>query len=305
MPTPRHDERSFAASHRLAEGRGAGANHGLLSSPSLIVGVAASGSPEPAVLVAGLVGPVAGAMSMAAGEHVSLSPQADTEAADIAREGRELAKAPEGEVAELAAVYVERDVDPDLARQVSEQMMARDALGSHLRDELGLTEVVNAAAVQAALASAVTFAAGAAAPVVVAGLAPATTTVILVMTGTVVALTALRALGAMAGGDSPSRKVARVVFWGVLAMAVTAGVGRMFGTVAGWRCHIPDTLGLSPFSALARWPHRVSCRSRKPPSLGFGMAAAAFILNCAPLWRADGPDAARARAARDDGGSFF
>jgi VIT1/CCC1 family predicted Fe2+/Mn2+ transporter len=172
-------------------------------------------------------------MSMAAGEYVSVSSQADTEAADIARERAEIAGSPEAELSELTSIYIARGVQPDLARQVAEQMMARDALGSHLRDELGLSEIVNAAPVQAALVSAATFAAGAAAPVIVTALAPAQSIVLWVMTGTLIALAMLGALGAAAGGASRRRGLVRVVFWGVVAMATTAGVGRLFGTVAG------------------------------------------------------------------------
>ncbi|TBN43669.1 VIT family protein [Paracoccus subflavus] len=233
MSVPRHDERHLV--HRIGWLRAAvlGANDGLLSSASLIVGVAAAGSAKPAVLVAGLAGLVAGAMSMAAGEYVSVSSQADTEAADIARERRELADEPASELSELTAIYIKRGVHPDLAQAVAEQMTAKDALGSHLRDELGLSEIANAAPVQAALVSAATFAAGAAAPVAIAALAPAATIIVWVMAGTIVALAALGALGAAAGGASRFRGMVRVVFWGVLAMAITAGVGRVFGTITG------------------------------------------------------------------------
>lgn len=233
MPAARHDERHLIQRIGWLRAAVLGANDGLLSTASLIVGVAAAGSPKSAVLVAGLAGLAAGAMSMAAGEFVSVSSQADTESADIARERSELAASPASELSELAAIYVERGVDPDLARQVAAQMMTRDALGSHLQDELGLSEIVNAAPVQAALVSAATFSAGAAAPVAVAALAPAISVVIWVMSGTIVALAVLGALGAAAGGASRWRGMIRVMFWGVLAMAVTAGVGRVFGTVTG------------------------------------------------------------------------
>lgn len=233
VPASFHDERHLV--HRIGWLRAAvlGANDGLLSTASLIVGVAAAGSPKTAVLVAGLAGLVAGAMSMAAGEYVSVSSQADTEAADVARERAELAASPASELSELASIYIARGVEPALAWQVAEQMTAKDALGSHLRDELGLSGGMNAAPVQAALVSAATFAIGAAAPVVVAVVAPAPSIVLWVMTGTLAALVALGAMGAAAGGASRWRGIARVVFWGIVAMAVTAAVGRLFGTVAG------------------------------------------------------------------------
>lgn len=232
MPRNRHAEHHLV--HRIGWLRAAvlGANDGVVSTASLIVGVAAAGSGRPEVLIAGLAGLVAGAMSMAAGEYVSVSSQADTEAADLAREQTELASDPDGELQELTEIYVERGLEPALARNVAEQLTSRDALGSHLRDELGISEIVSAAPVQAAFVSAATFAAGAAVPLVVAALAPATDITIWVAGATLVALAGLGGLGAAAGGAGRVRGAARVLFWGALAMAATAGVGHLFGVVA-------------------------------------------------------------------------
>ncbi|WP_292071299.1 VIT1/CCC1 transporter family protein [Brevundimonas sp. UBA7534] len=208
-----------------------GANDGLLSTSSLIVGVAASGAPKTAVLVSGVAGLVAGAMSMAAGEYVSVSSQSDTEKADLAREAAELAAAPEAERDELAAIYVERGVLPETARAVAEQLMAHDSLGAHARDELGISSFTTARPVQAALTSAATFAAGAALPLATVAIAPTSGLLIWVAASAVAGLIALGALGARAGGADIGRSVVRVAFWGVLAMAVTAVIGRVFGTV--------------------------------------------------------------------------
>lgn len=208
-----------------------GANDGLLSTSSLIVGVAASGAPKTAVLVSGVAGLVAGAMSMAAGEYVSVSSQSDTEKADLAREAAELAAAPEAERDELAAIYVERGVQPETARAVAEQLMAHDSLGAHARDELGISSFTTARPVQAALTSAATFAAGAALPLATVAIAPTSGLLIWVAASAVAGLIALGALGARAGGADIGRSVVRVAFWGVLAMAVTAVIGRVFGTV--------------------------------------------------------------------------
>ncbi len=208
-----------------------GANDGLLSTSSLIVGVAASGAPKTAVLVSGVAGLVAGAMSMAAGEYVSVSSQSDTEKADLAREAAELAAAPEAERDELPAIYVERGVLPETARAVAEQLMAHDSLGAHARDELGISSFTTARPVQAALTSAATFAAGAALPLATVAFAPTGGLLIWVAASAVAGLIALGALGARAGGADIGRSVVRVVFWGVLAMAVTAVIGRVFGTV--------------------------------------------------------------------------
>jgi vacuolar iron transporter family protein len=207
-----------------------GANDGLISTASLVVGVAAAGTARPAVLIAGVAGLVAGAMSMAAGEFVSVSSQADTERADIARERRELATDPAGERAELTAIYVERGLTPELAAQVTEQLMAHDALGAHARDELGLSEITTARPLQAALASAAAFALGAILPVVVVALAPTDRITVLVTGSALVLLAVLGAVAAKVGGASTTRGALRVAFWGVLAMGASALVGRVFGT---------------------------------------------------------------------------
>lgn len=206
-----------------------GANDGLISTASLVVGVAASGTGRTAVLIAGVAGLVAGAMSMAAGEYVSVSSQADTENADLARERVELAADAEAEHTELTAIYVERGLTPALADQVAEQLMGRDALAAHARDELGLSDITAARPLQAALASAVTFALGAILPVVVAAVAPETIVTRLVMGTSLVLLAVLGALAAGVGGASMGRGALRVAFWGALAMGVSALVGRIFG----------------------------------------------------------------------------
>ncbi|MGF3026185.1 VIT1/CCC1 transporter family protein [Methylobacterium aquaticum] len=206
-----------------------GANDGLVSTASLIVGVAASAAGTSEVLVAGCAGLVAGAMSMAAGEYVSVSSQADTEKADLARERRELADDPAGEKEELARIYVDRGLDRTLALQVAEQLMAKDALGAHARDELGISDFTTARPVQAALTSAATFSAGAALPLVVALVSPADLAVYTVSAASLVFLAVLGALGAQAGGAAVPKATARVAFWGALAMAVTAGIGSLVG----------------------------------------------------------------------------
>jgi len=206
-----------------------GANDGIVSTASLIVGVAAAGTDTGTIIVAGLAGLVAGAMSMAAGEYVSVSSQSDTEQADLARERAELRADPQGEREELAGIYVERGLSPELAAQVADQLMAHDALGAHARDELGITEVSTARPVQAALTSAATFAAGAALPLIVAALTPMELVLPAVLVATLVCLALLGALGAQAGGAGRLRPTLRVVFWGALAMAATAGVGALFG----------------------------------------------------------------------------
>ena len=206
-----------------------GANDGLISTASLVVGVAASGTGRTAVLIAGVAGLVAGAMSMAAGEYVSVSSQADTENADLARERVELAADAEAEHTELTAIYVERGLTPALADQVAEQLMGPDALAAHARDELGLSDITAARPLQAALASAVTFALGAILPVVVAAVAPETIVTRLVMGTSLVLLAVLGALAAGVGGASMGRGALRVAFWGALAMGVSALVGRIFG----------------------------------------------------------------------------
>ena len=208
-----------------------GANDGIVSTASLVVGVAAAAAGRQEVLIAGVAGLVAGALSMAAGEYVSVSSQADTERADIDRERRELASQPAAEEDELTAIYVHRGLDRELARRVARQLMAADALGAHARDELGITEAQTARPLQAALASAATFAVGAAVPMVaVVFIAP---TAIVVSAVSLACLIALGAIAARTGGASPIVGAARVGFWGALAMALTAAVGRLFGTAVG------------------------------------------------------------------------
>ncbi|MET3836542.1 VIT1/CCC1 family predicted Fe2+/Mn2+ transporter [Brevundimonas sp. UYEF29] len=209
-----------------------GANDGLVSTASLVVGVAAAATSHGGILIAGVAGLAAGAMSMAAGEYVSVSSQSDTEKADLAREAVELAGDHEAETRELAGIYVGRGVAPDLATEVARQMMAHDALGAHARDELGISEITTARPIQAALTSAITFSAGAALPLVVAAVAPLDTLAIWVAASALLGLAVLGALGARAGGAPIGRSVLRVVFWGALAMAITAGVGRLFHIAA-------------------------------------------------------------------------
>ena len=217
--------------HRVGWLRAAvlGANDGIVSTASLIVGVAAAESSRGSVLVAGIAGLVAGAMSMAAGEYVSVSSQADTEGADLEREREELATDSAYEHAELAAIYVERGLDPALADQVASQLMAKDALSAHARDELGISEMLSARPVQAALASAATFALGAAMPLLVVLLVPVSALVWTVSGSSLFFLALLGSLAARAGGSSVLRAAVRVTFWGALAMALTAGVGALFG----------------------------------------------------------------------------
>ncbi len=206
-----------------------GANDGTISVASLVVGVAASGAPQSGVLLTGVAGLVAGAMSMAAGEYVSVQSQADTEGADIERERRELATQPELELAELASIYEGRGLDPALARQVAETLMAGNALEAHARDELGITETLRARPVQAALASAVAFAVGAAVPIVTILLAPAAWVAEVSSATALVTLAILGGTAAYAGGAPILKGTVRVAFWGALAMAISAGVGRLFG----------------------------------------------------------------------------
>ena len=208
-----------------------GANDGIVSTASLIVGVAAASAATSDVLIAGVAGLVAGAMSMAAGEYVSVSSQSDTEQADLTRERAELATQPEFEREELAQIYVDRGVDPTLARQVAAQLMAKDALGAHARDELGISEITTARPVQAALTSAATFAVGAAMPLSMVLLTPRPFLVAGVSVASLAFLALLGAIGAQAGGANVGRATLRVTFWGALAMALTAGIGAVFGTV--------------------------------------------------------------------------
>jgi len=208
-----------------------GANDGVVSTASLVLGVAAAEASRSAVLVAGVAGLVAGAMSMAAGEYVSVSSQADTERADLARERRELAGDRPAEHEELTAIYVERGLEPALARQVAEQLMAHDALAAHARDELGISAALSARPVQAAWTSAVSFAAGAAFPLAMVSLTPVTRLVPVVAGASLAFLGLLGGLAARAGGARTLMGAGRVVFWGALAMGITAAVGALFGTV--------------------------------------------------------------------------
>jgi VIT1/CCC1 family predicted Fe2+/Mn2+ transporter len=220
--------------HRISWLRAAvlGANDGIVSTSCLILGVAAAGTGAKSILVAGVAGLMAGASSMAAGEYVSVSSQADTERADLDRERVELATLPVQEHAELAALYVGRGLDPALATQVATQLMAHDALGAHARDELGISETLTARPVQAALASAATFAVGAALPLLVVLLAPASILFWAVAASSLFFLALLGSLAARAGGSPVGRAALRVTFWGALAMALTAGVGALFGVQA-------------------------------------------------------------------------
>jgi VIT1/CCC1 family predicted Fe2+/Mn2+ transporter len=221
-------------SHRVGWLRAAvlGANDGIVSTASLIIGVAAAGTDPPAILLAGVAGLVAGAMSMAAGEYVSVSSQSDTERADLALEKRSLKENPESEQRELAAIYEGRGVEPALAQQVAGQLMAHDALAAHARDEIGISETVTARPVQAALSSAATFTLGAALPLLVAWAVPRDALIALVAVSSLVFLAALGGVAARAGGASVVVGALRVTFWGALAMALTAAVGHLFGVVA-------------------------------------------------------------------------
>lgn len=208
-----------------------GANDGIVSTASLIVGVAAASTATSEVLIAGVAGLVAGAMSMAAGEYVSVSSQSDTEQTDLAREQAELAGQPDYECEELTRIYMDRGVDADLARQVAIQLMAKDSLGAHARDELGISEMTAARPIQAALTSAATFAAGAAMPLAMVLLMPRSLLVAGVSIASLIFLALLGGIGARAGGAKVVRATLRVTFWGALAMALTAGIGTIFGTV--------------------------------------------------------------------------
>ena len=208
-----------------------GANDGIVSTASLIVGVAAAATKPNDILIAGAAGLVAGAMSMAAGEYVSVSSQSDTEKADLARERKELHDNVDFEHEELADVYVKRGVDQELARQVARQLMAKDALAAHARDELGISAISTARPVQAALTSAATFAVGAAMPLLMVFISPASLLVPLVSVASLGFLALLGAIGARTGGANVLRATARVTFWGALAMALTAGIGAIFGKV--------------------------------------------------------------------------
>ncbi len=207
-----------------------GANDGIVSTASLIVGVSAASTASSDVLIAGVAGLVAGAMSMAAGEYVSVSSQADTESADLAREQAEQISQPEFELEELAQIYVGRGVELELARTVATQMMAKDALGAHLRDELGISEVTTARPIQAALTSAATFVAGAAMPLAMVVVSPTKWLIWSVSIASLLFLSLLGGIGAYAGGAIVWRATLRVTFWGAAAMALTAGIGALLGT---------------------------------------------------------------------------
>jgi VIT1/CCC1 family predicted Fe2+/Mn2+ transporter len=229
----RHLERHRAARVSWLRAAVLGANDGIVSTASLLVGVAAAESSHTAVLAAGIAGVVAGAMSMAAGEYVSVHSQADTEKADLDRERRELETDDAGERRELMGIYIGRGLTPELARQVADQLMSHDALGAHARDELGITELSSARPLQAAAASAASFAIGAVLPLLVAALAPTSMVLVAVPAAALVFLALLGGVAARAGGARMFVAAARVTFWGALAMAVTAGIGALFGTIAG------------------------------------------------------------------------
>ncbi len=227
-----HEEHHRA--HRVGWLRAAvlGANDGIVSTASLVIGVAAAGATQMNILLAGVAGLVAGAMSMAAGEYVSVSSQADTESADLELERLSLEHDFESEKVELAEIYVGRGLEQDLALQVADQLMAHDALGAHARDEIGISHVMNAQPIQAALSSAATFTVGAALPLMVAWAIPGPQLIAAVAAASLLFLTALGSLAARAGGAPIVAGAIRVTFWGALAMAITAGVGRLFGVVA-------------------------------------------------------------------------
>lgn len=230
IPTPAPEQHR---THRIGWLRAAvmGANDGIVSTASLLVGVAAAGTGRSNVLIAGVAGLVSGAMSMAAGEYVSVSSQSDTENADLEREKRELARTPDIELRELQGIYVNRGLDSALAMQVAQQLTTHDALSAHARDELGISAMTTARPVQAALASAATFSVGAALPLVTTALVPFGSVILVVSALSLVFLAALGMLAAQAGGASVWRGALRVTFWGALAMAATYLVGKLFGAV--------------------------------------------------------------------------
>ncbi len=229
---PQRTERHRTGKSRWLRAAVLGANDGIISTASLILGIAAAHGGRGALLLTGVAGMVAGAMSMAAGEYVSVHSQADTEQADLALELAELRTDAEGEHLELAAIYVGRGLDPALAKQVAEQLMAHDALDAHARDELGITENLKAKPIQAAVASATSFAAGAAAPLLVTAIASPTNVIPLVSATSLICLAGMGALAARTGGANMLAGTIRATFWGALAMGVTAGVGSLFGSVA-------------------------------------------------------------------------
>ncbi len=222
-------ERHFIARIGWLRAAVLGANDGIISVSSLVAGVAATGTDKAGVVVTGIAALAAGALSMAAGEYVSVSSQADTEAADLARETSELHEFPEAELNELTQIYVDRGLSPDLAATVAQQLTAHDALSAHARDELGITAHTQARPVQAALASALTFTAGGLLPIIVMWLSPRHLTFAAVTSSAIILLAVLGAIGARAGGANVLKAVLRVTFWGALAMAVTGGVGHLFG----------------------------------------------------------------------------
>lgn len=228
----RHIERH--KTHRIGWLRAAvlGANDGIVSTASLVLGVAAAGATTNSILVAGVAGLMAGSMSMAAGEYVSVSSQSDTENADIEKERNELATDPVHELEELTMIYVGRGLDKKLAREVAVQLTAHDALGAHARDELGISDILSAKPIQAALASAGTFAVGALLPLLVVLIVPASALMWTVAASSLLFLAILGSLAANAGGASVLKSATRVTFWGALAMALTAGVGALFGVTA-------------------------------------------------------------------------
>jgi VIT1/CCC1 family predicted Fe2+/Mn2+ transporter len=227
-----HKERHYTERIGWLRAAVLGANDGIVSTASLVVGVAAAETSAANIMVAGVAGLVAGAMSMAAGEYVSVSSQADTESADLSREKKELATDPEGEFSELTAIYVKRGLDESLAREVALQLTARDALAAHARDELGFSETMSARPIQAAIASAATFAVGAALPLLTAYLTPLAQLPLVVSFTSLLSLALLGGVSASAGGSPVGKAVVRVTFWGALAMAATAGVGAFFGVQA-------------------------------------------------------------------------
>jgi VIT1/CCC1 family predicted Fe2+/Mn2+ transporter len=231
MTPHRHRERHRVRRISWLRAAVLGANDGIVSTASLLVGVAAADATHGALMTAGLAGAVAGAMSMAAGEYVSVSSQADSERADLARERRELETDDAGERRELTAIYIGRGLNAELAKQVADELMANDALGAHARDELGITEISVARPLQAAAASAASFACGALLPLIVAAVVPATSVLVAIPATALVFLALLGAVAARAGGASIAAAAGRVTFWGALAMAATAGIGQLFGTI--------------------------------------------------------------------------
>ena len=232
MPRSRfHQEGHFVSRIGWIRAAVLGANDGIVSTASLIVGVAASGATKANIIVAGVAGLVGGAMSMASGEYVSVSSQSDAEHADLAREKAELTADPSFELRELTNVYVARGLEPDLAGQVAKQLMAKDALAAHARDELGISETTTAKPIQAAMASAASFAVGALLPMLTVMLTPFGSVIPVMFASALVFLAILGAVGARTGGAALLRPVVRVVFWGAVALAVTAGIGALFGIV--------------------------------------------------------------------------